>query len=47
MKFIIDIKDDKTSLAEEFFKNITFVKTVRAILPNEITNPGILTSIDY
>jgi hypothetical protein len=48
MKYIldIDIADDKRSFAEEFFKTISFVKKVRAIASNEITNPAILQSIE-
>lgn len=50
MRYIldIDIADNKTTFAEEFFKTISFVKNVRAIASNEITNPAILQSIsDY
>ena len=50
MRYIldIDIEDDKKTFAEEFFKTISFVKKVRAIESNEITNPAILQSInDY
>ena len=48
MKYIleIEIEDNKTSFAEEFFKSVSFVKKVRAIAPNEITNPVILQSIE-
>jgi hypothetical protein len=48
MKYIldIDIADDKRTFAEEFFKTISFVKKVRAIASNEITNPAILQSIE-
>ena len=42
----IDIADNKTSFAEEFFKTISFVKKVRVIASNEITNPTILQSIE-
>jgi hypothetical protein len=47
MKYIleIDIADGETSFAEKFFKNISFVKNVKAIAANEITNPAILESI--
>ncbi len=47
MKYIldIDIADNKTNFVEEFFKTISFVKKVRAIASNEITNPAILQSI--
>jgi hypothetical protein len=46
MRYIIDIADNKSSFAEEFFKNISFVKKVRQIADNEITNPAILYSIE-
>ena len=48
MKYIIDIDiaDNKIAFAEEFFKTISFVKKVRAIPSNEITNPAILQSIE-
>jgi hypothetical protein len=46
MKYILDIADNKSAFAEEFFKTISFVRTVKAIAPNEITNPAILNSID-
>jgi hypothetical protein len=46
MKYLIDIADNKTAFAEELFKNISFVKNVKAIDNNEITNPKILQSIE-
>ncbi len=48
MRYIldIDIADNKKNFAEEFFKTISFVKKVRAIASNEITNPAILKSIE-
>lgn len=48
MKYILEIEiaDNKASFAEEFFKNISFVKKVRSIAPNEITNSAILQSIE-
>jgi len=48
MKYIldIDIDDNKKTFAEEFFKTISFVKKVRAVASNEITNPAILQSIE-
>jgi hypothetical protein len=48
MKYIldVDVPDSKKAFAEEFFKTISFVKKVRAIGDNEITNPAILKSID-
>lgn len=48
MRYILDIDVDKNKIAfaEEFFKTISFVKKVRAIASNEITDPAILQSID-
>ena len=48
MRYIldIDIADNKTTFAEEFFKTISFVKKVRVIAGNEITNTAILQSIE-
>jgi len=44
----IEIADNEISFAEKFFKNISFVRSVKAIANNEITNPAILQSIaDY
>ena len=42
----LEIDDNKSGFAEEFFKTISFVKKVRAIADNEITNPAILKSIE-
>ncbi len=48
MRYIldIDIEENKQSFAEEFFKTISFVKKVRKVVSNEITNPAILQSIE-
>lgn len=46
MRYILDIDDNKSTFAEEFFKTISFVKKVQAIPTNQITNPEILQSID-
>jgi len=48
MRYIvdIDIADNKKTFVEEFFKTISFVKKVRIIESNEITNPAILQSIE-
>jgi hypothetical protein len=45
MKVLLDITDSKAELAMEFLKSISFVKKVKAIAPNEITNASILQSI--
>ena len=42
----IEIDENKATFAEEFFKSISFVKKVRHIASNEITNPAILQSIE-
>lgn len=42
----IEIDENKASFVEEFFKAISFVKKVRPIASNEITNPKILKSIE-
>lgn len=46
MKYVIDIPDNKISFAEEFFKAISFIKTVKRVQSNEITNPNVLQSIN-
>jgi hypothetical protein len=46
MKYIIDVADNKKAFIEEFFKSISFVKKVKVISENEITNLAILKSID-
>lgn len=48
MKYRLDVEvdDNEISFAENFFKSIRFIKKIRAVAPNEITNPSILKSID-
>ena len=46
MKYILDIQENKIGLAEEFFKSVSFIKNVRAVASNEITNNAILQSIE-
>lgn len=46
MKYIIEIPENKMAFAEEFFKSISFVKKVKPIASNEITNPVILKEIE-
>ena len=46
MKLLLDINDNKAKLAMKFFKSISFVKKVKAIAPNEITDAAILQSIE-
>ncbi|MFA9214951.1 MAG: hypothetical protein ACEQSR_14110 [Candidatus Methylacidiphilales bacterium] len=48
MKYVLEVPDNKSDFAEEFFKTISFVKNIKQIASNEITNPSILQSInDY
>lgn len=46
MKYIVDIPDNKSFFAEEFFKSISFIKKIKPILKNEITNPTLLKNIE-
>ena len=46
MKYILEIPENKIAFAEEFFKSISFIKNVKAIAPNEITNPAILKEME-
>ncbi len=42
----IEIADSEITFVEKFFRNISFVKDVKTIAANEITNPAILQSIE-
>ena len=46
MKYILEVEEDKVSVAEELFKSIPFVRKVIAIQPNEIINQSICNSIE-
>jgi hypothetical protein len=48
MKLILDIdlSNNKKSFVEEFFKKISFVKSIKVVDKNEITNPSVLKSIE-
>jgi hypothetical protein len=46
MKYILEVADTEMEFAEKFFKNVSFIKKVKALKPNEITNPKILKSIE-
>jgi len=48
MKLILELEipENKMAFAEEFFKSISFVKKIRPIAPDEITDSAILNSID-
>ena len=46
MKYILEIPENKMALAEEFFKSISFIKSIKAIAPNEITKASILKEIE-
>ncbi|MDR0867149.1 MAG: hypothetical protein LBP75_01565 [Planctomycetota bacterium] len=41
----LEVDEDRAAFAEEFFNAISFVKKVKTVAPNEITNPAILRSI--
>lgn len=45
MKYLIDVEGD-SEFAEKFFKKVSFIKKVKAIGKNEITNVSILKSIN-
>ena len=46
MKYLLEVPDNKSDFAEEFFKTISFVKNIKQITSNEITNPLILQIIE-
>ena len=46
MKYILEVADNEIEFAEEFFKKVSFIKKVKALKKNEITNPEILQSIE-
>jgi hypothetical protein len=48
MKYTIELEipENKISFAEEFFKSIAFIKKVKPIFANEITNSKLLKSIE-
>lgn len=46
MKYILDIPENKSAFAEEFFKSVSFVTKIKMISPNEITNAAILKSVE-
>ncbi|MDH7463298.1 hypothetical protein QEG73_18510 [Chitinophagaceae bacterium 26-R-25] len=48
MKYLleIEVEDKKASFVEEFFRMISFVKKVKTIESNEVTNPTIMKSIE-
>jgi hypothetical protein len=48
MKYILEIEvaGNETTFVEKFLKNISFVKAVKPVASNEITNPAILQSIE-
>jgi hypothetical protein len=46
MKYLLEVADADTSFAEKFFRNVAFVKKIKQIEANEITNPAILKSIE-
>ncbi len=46
MRFILDIPNNKAKIANEIFKNISFVKNISKISDNEIPNLEVLKSIE-
>jgi len=48
MKFLIDIDTKQNSLefVMQFLKNISFIKDIKVVESNEVTNPSILQSIE-
>ena len=46
MKYILEILENKIAFAEEFFKSVSFIKKIKAIASNEISNISILKSIE-
>jgi hypothetical protein len=46
MKILIEIPENKISFAKEFFKNISFIKNIKVLDSNQITNSSILKEID-
>jgi len=46
MKYLLEVPDNKSDFAEEFFKTISIVKNIKQITSYEITNPLILQSIE-
>ena len=46
MKYILEIPENKIAFAEEFFKSVSFIKNIKAIASNEISNISILKSIE-
>ncbi len=46
MKFILEVPKNKKAFAEEFFKSISFVKNIKSVSKNEITNDAILKEIE-
>ena len=46
MKYIVEVIDGEKRFAEKFFKKISFIKKIKAVSKNEITNAEILNSIE-
>ena len=46
MKYILEVPDKEVDFAEKFFKKISFIKKIRTVKKNEITNHEILQSIE-
>lgn len=46
MKILVEVSNSKADFAIEVLKSISFVKNVKQVAVNEITNPVILQSIE-
>ena len=46
MKILVEVKESKAVFAMEIFKSISFIKKIKVVGLNEITNPAILQSIE-
>lgn len=46
MKILVEVSSNKADFAIEVLKSISFVKNVKQVAKNEITNPVILQSIE-
>lgn len=45
-KVELDVSEQKLSLVLEFLKGVSFIKNIRTVAPNEITNQKILDGIE-
>lgn len=45
-KIELDVPEQKLALVLEFLKEVSFIKNIRTVAPNEISNPKILKAIE-